>query len=187
MSEEVEEYDEEPATTNLNKFFDQIDSKPPPLTGKKRNKPEELEEPTEAQEIFRDNAKKYAKYEDKKEEDVSSVIKFATTNMIRGIDIALGYDGSAVKILEDPTVSDALDTMLVKDINTREIVRSYKKYMPFIAMAGILLSYHSYRSGWISTLENRIEQNPDDLQKKIKDVTPEDENIKFMRDFLEKK
>jgi hypothetical protein len=184
--EDIEDYDEEPATTNLNKFFKSFDEAPPKV-GKKRSKPEEVE-PVEAQEEFRESAKKYARYEEKKEDDVTSVIRFATTSMIRGIDIALGYDGSAVKILDEPSVSEALDTMLVKDFNTRDLVRSYKKYMPFVAMAGILLSYHSYRSEWASVLEKRIENNPQEIQQKISSVsTGTDENTTFMRDFLEKK
>lgn len=189
MERNVEEvYSEEPATTNLNKFFAQLDSARAPIVGKKRAAPEPIT--TVAQEEFSQAAQKYAQKEERKEEDVSSVIKFGAKSMIRGIDIALGYDGSAVKILDDPETAEALNMMLVQDSNTRELIRSYKQFMPLVALAGILLSYHSYRTGWVESMERAIETNPATLKKQIEApnaIDPEGEEKKYMREMLEKK
>lgn len=185
--EEVEcIYGEEPATTNLNKYFEELDKqKGERVTGKKRSEPEPTS--TTAQEEFTETAKKYARYEEKKEDDISSAIRFGTRSMIRGIDIALGYDGSAVKILDDPLTAEGVDMMLVKDSNTREMVRSYKQFFPFVALFGVLLNYHSYRSGWASQMEQKLQTNPEELKQNVQTTVVDDEADKYMKDILEQK
>lgn len=202
------EFETEP-TVNLNQYFKEVDVQEKEKQKTKRkptSKSAQVDSIIEEQEDsvsvskFNEQTEQRAIVEAKKMENIENITKHAIRNSIRTVDLALGYDGTAVDILEDPENVKFFEDNLYKNPEIKRYSRTIYKMGGAVAALTVVLNYIDKRRDCIERINGTSPPPPQVGQKraiesavpppppKIQVIEPtQSEGDRFLKDMLAKK